>query len=382
MADINSILFETISGISIIKSFLMEGREKEKFNSHNYKFYKVNLKSVKRILAISPMTEFVGLICCAFVLWIGGRQVVNGALSPGAFITFLAALLATIKPVKQLSRVHTINQQALAAVKRIFEILDKPVSVAEAPQALSLPSLKDKIIFDHIWFGYETKNILKDINIEVKKGEVLAIVGPSGAGKTTLVNLLLRFYDPTRGQIKIDGLDIRQVKISDLRQQIGLVSQETFLFNDTVASNVGYGCLSATGDEIKKAAIAARADGFIMRLPQGYNTIVGDRGFRLSGGEKQRLAIARAILKNPPILILDEATSQLDSAQEILVQEAIEQLMKGRTVLVIAHRLSTIRYAHKIIVLEKGKIAQSGSHEELMASGGLYKKLYEMQFRE
>lgn len=382
MADINSSLFETISGITIIKSFLTEQREKNKFAKYNYQFYKMALKTVKRVLIISPMTEFVGLICAAAVLWVGGRQVVSGALSPGAFITFLAGLLSIIKPVKKLSRVHTVNQQALAACKRIFEILDKPVSVAEAANPLELPALKEKIVFDHIWFGYEEKDILTDINTEVKKGEVLAIVGPSGVGKSTLANLLLRFYDPKKGQIKIDNLDIKQAKLADLRRQIGLVSQDTFLFNDTVAYNIGYGMPEASIEKIKKAAQAARADNFITKLPQGYDTVIGDRGFRLSGGEKQRLAIARAILKNPPILILDEATSQLDTQQEVLVQEAIEQLMKGRTVLVIAHRLSTIRYASKIIVLDKGKIVQSGRHEELISAEGLYKRLYEMQFRE
>lgn len=382
MADINSTLFETISGISIIKSFLTEEKEKAKFAKQNQQFYKVVLKTIKRVLAISPVTEFIGLVCCAVVLWIGGRQVIEGGLSPGAFVTFLAGLLSLIKPVKKLSRVHMVNQQGLAAAKRMFEILDKTSSVSQVANPIDLPDFREKIVFEKVFFGYEEDYILKDINIEVKKGELLAIVGQSGVGKTTVVNLLLRFYDPQKGQIKIDGVDIKQVKLDCLRRQIGLVTQDTFLFNDTAALNITYGSPSASSDEVKKAAIAARADDFIIKLPQGYDTVIGDRGFRLSGGEKQRLAIARAILKNPPILILDEATSQLDTAQEILVQEAIEQLMKGRTVLVIAHRLSTVRYANKIIVLEEGKIVQSGSHDELMAAGGLYKKLYDMQFRE
>ncbi len=382
IADINSTLFETLSGVRIVKAFSMEDYEVGKFEKQNQNFYKIMMKMVKRSLVLGPITEFIGSLGGIVVFVLGGREVIEGRLSFGVFGLFIAALLSLIKPFKKLSGVHIINQQALAAARRIFEVLDIKPSVAEKPGASILPMIRDKVTFERVWFRYEDQDVLKDINLEVKVGEVVAFVGPSGVGKTTLVNLIPRFYDPTNGCVKIDGRDIREVTFKSLREQIGIVTQETILFNDTVRTNIAYGKPEAKDDETERSAQIANAHNFIMNMPKGYETIIGDRGFRLSGGEKQRLAIARAVLKNPPILILDEATSQLDTESERLVQEAIDRLMKGRTVFVIAHRLSTVRGATKIVLLDKGEVVEIGNHEELMKRGGLYKRLYEMQFKE
>lgn len=381
MADLNSTLYETISGSGIVKAFGMEDYEMQKFQRQNQGYYKIIMKSVKRIIGISPFTEFIGVTCAVVVLWFGGRQVISGALSAGAFIAFLAALLSMIKPFKRLSRVHSINQGALAAASRIFEILDEEETIKDAAGAVTLNQLEDGVKFEKVFFGYDSKQILEDINVDVKKGQILAIVGASGVGKTSLVNLVPRFYDPTGGKVTIDGKDIKECTVDSLRDKIGLVTQDTFLFNDTVKANISYGHLQAGMDKIAEAAKAANAHDFINKMPKGYDTVIGERGFKLSGGERQRLALARALLKDPPILILDEATSQLDTESERLVQEAIDRLMANRTVLVIAHRLSTVRHADKIIALDKGRIAESGSHEELMAKNGLYRKLYDLQFR-
>jgi subfamily B ATP-binding cassette protein MsbA len=382
IADINSTLFETISGVRIVKAFSMEDYEVGKFERQNQNFYKIMMKINIRSLLLGPVTEFIGTLGGIVVFVLGGREVIAGRLSFGVFGLFIGALLSLIRPFKKLSRVHIINQQALAAARRIFEVLDIKPSVAEKPGASILPMIRDKVIFEKVWFRYEDQNVLKDINLEVGVGEVVAFVGPSGVGKTTLVNLIPRFYDPTSGCVKIDGQDIREVSFKSLREQIGIVTQETILFNDTVRTNIAYGKPEAKDDEIERSARIANAHQFIMNMPKGYETIIGDRGFRLSGGEKQRLAIARAVLKNPPILILDEATSQLDTESERLVQEAIDRLMKGRTVFVIAHRLSTIRGATKIVLLDKGEVIEVGNHEELIKRGGLYKRLYQMQFKE
>lgn len=384
LADINTTIFEAITGISIVNAFSMQEYELNRMKDQNSQYYKIVMKSVRRNIAVNPMVEFIALMCIAIVLWVGGRGVVAKNLSPGAFIAFIAALVSLLKPFKKLSKVHTINQQALAAASRVFEILNAKPKVADKETGASeLQDFKNEIAYEKVYFKYENnENVLKNVNMNIKKGEVAAFVGPSGVGKTTLVNLLPRFYDPQEGAVKIDGVDIRNVTLKSLRGHIGIVTQDAILFNDTVAQNIAYGRdVKANMDVVIKAAKASNSHNFIMDMPKGYETVIGERGFRLSGGEKQRLCIARAIFKNPPILILDEATSQLDTESELLVQEAIDHLMAGRTVLVIAHRLSTIKHASRIYVLSEGQIAESGSHEELMVTSGLYNRLYNLQFK-
>jgi subfamily B ATP-binding cassette protein MsbA len=383
-ADVNSTLYEGLSGIRIVKIFLMERYEVNRFARVNQGYYKISMKSTKRMLAIGPITEFVGVIAIMLVLYVGGRQIIQEQLSFGMFAAFMGAMCQCIQPVKRLSNINAMIQQASAAATRIFEILDAPVDIRDKEGAEDLTGVKKTIRFENVNFKYsgEKEDVLKKINLEVPAGAVLAIVGPSGVGKTTLINLIGRFYDVTGGAIRIDGHDVRDIRLRSLRGKIGIVTQETFLFNDTVRANIAYGNIQAPEEAVVEAARAALADEFIQMLPQGYDTVIGDRGFRLSGGERQRLAIARALLKNPPILILDEATSQLDSQSEMLVQQAFDRLMRGRTVFVIAHRLSTVKHASKIVVLEEGKIVESGTHDELMNAGGLYKKLYLLQFRD
>ena len=382
-ASITSLLLEAISGIQIVKAFTMENVESEKFRKENHKFYRISMKSVKRMNAVRSVTELASVVAVAVVLWLGGREVIHGDLSPGAFIAFFAALFSLIKPIKKLSRIHVLNQQALAAGDRIFQILDQTASVTECQDVKMLKPFKDKIIFENVCFHYDGVNpVLENISLKAKKGEIIAIVGPSGAGKSTLVSLVPRFYDPVKGKVLIDGSDIKTVTLKSLRQQIGLVAQETVLFNDTIMENIRYGRQDASRDEITEVAKAANAHDFIINLPKGYDTIIGDRGHNISGGERQRLSIARALLKNPPILILDEATSQLDTESETLVQAALDKLMKNRTVFVIAHRLSTVRQADRIVVLEDGRIEGIGMHDQLIESDGLYKKLYDLQFKD
>ncbi|MBP7217182.1 MAG: ABC transporter ATP-binding protein [Candidatus Omnitrophica bacterium] len=379
MADINSLLYETILGARIVKAFNMEQEEIKKFQEINQAYYKISMKSIKRTQFIGPITEFMGSIAGVFVFYWGGRQVISGSLSFGVFALFLGSLFSLIRPFKKLSQVNSINQQALAANARIYEVLDTPVSVDEKRGAKELPSFKERILFEDVWFKYGNQEVLKGITLEVKKGQMVAIVGPSGVGKSTLLDLIPRFYDVAKGRVLIDSWDVRDVTLTSLRQQIGIVSQETILFNDTIRGNIAYGRHDVSLDEIQRAAQKAYAHDFIIALPQGYDTIIGDRGVKLSGGERQRIAIARALLKNPPILILDEATSQLDTESERIVQEALDRLIEGRTVLVIAHRLSTVKNAHRIVVLDKGKIAEQGSHSELLAKEGLFRRLNQMQ---
>jgi len=379
IADITSVLYETILGVRVVKAFNTESHEQAKFDKANHEYYKLSMKATKRMLALSPGTELIGIIAGVLVLSWQGKSVIEGKLSFGALAVSLAALLSMLRPFKKLSQVNAIIQQAIAGSRRIYDVLDSVPTVAEKKEPLELDGFKKSIVFEGVWFNYVNNMVLKGIDLEVRQGEVLAIVGPSGAGKTTLLDMVPRFYDPAKGRILIDGKDLRDVSFKSLRRNIGIVTQETILFNDTIKGNIAYGLANARQEDIETAAKQAYVHEVIQHLPKGYDTFIGDRGVKLSGGERQRLAIARALLKNAPILILDEATSQLDTESERLVQEALNKLMQGRTVLVIAHRLSTIRHANRIVVLDAGKIIEQGNHEELLSHNGLYSKLYQNQ---
>ncbi|MFA5005132.1 MAG: ABC transporter ATP-binding protein [Candidatus Omnitrophota bacterium] len=379
MADTNSLLYETIMGARVVKAFNMEDSEINKFNKVNSDYYKISMKTIKRTLLLNPSTEFLGCVAGVLVFFWGGKEVIAGTLSFGVFGLFLGSLLSLIRPFKKLSQVNALNQQAMAASERIHEVLETVPSVKDLPQALRLTGFKNSIQFNNIHFRYADNEILKGINIKVEYGQMVAIVGPSGSGKSTLVDLIPRFYDPQQGVILIDGVDIKNFQLKSLRNQIGIVNQETILFNDTIKANIAYGKPDAPLEEIIAAAKKASAHDFIQHCPEGYDTIIGDRGVKISGGERQRIAIARALLKNPPILILDEATSQLDSTSERLVQAALDSLVEGRTTVTIAHRLSTVRNANRIVVLDKGLIVEEGTHSQLLEKEGLYKRLYQAQ---
>jgi subfamily B ATP-binding cassette protein MsbA len=382
MANLSTILLETLTGARIVKAFNMEDHERRRFAKENRRLFGILIKSV-RVKAIShPLMEFLGGVGIAFIVFYGGYNVIQGGATPGTFFSFLAALLMLYEPVKRLSGVNNTVQQGLAAAARIFEVLDAVPEIQSKPEAKALPSVSRGIEYEDVSFKYEEDWVLKNINLRIRVGEMVAFVGSSGGGKTTLVNLLPRFYDVTAGKIAIDGVDIRDYRLESLRHRVGIVTQQTILFNDTVRNNIAYGNIDQPFEEIVKAAEAAYAQGFIQNLPQGYDTIIGEQGVKLSGGERQRISIARALLKNAPILILDEATSSLDSESEIEVQKALEYLMEGRTTLVIAHRLSTIRKANRIMVLSNGEIVEEGTHEELLARDGEYKKLYLLQFQD
>ncbi len=388
MADITVVLQETISNVKVVKAFAMEEFENRKFRKETRSYFKTVLH-ITRIRNLSgPTTELLSVIASAAIIWYGGRQVlVTGEMRASEFLGFLFAIFQLMPPVKELSSVHNRMQEFAAAGRRIFEILDMKPEIRNAPDAGPLAGIVNGIEFRDVCFGYtsqenEARQVLSHVSVNVKKGEVVAIVGPSGGGKTTMVDLIPRFYDPTGGAVLIDGVDLRKLDVRSLREQIGIVTQETILFNDSVRNNIAYGISGCPEDKIRAAAAAANALSFIDAMPNGFDTMIGDRGVKLSGGQRQRLSIARALLKNPPIMILDEATSALDSESEILVQEAIERLMQNRTSFVIAHRLSTIRNADRILVLEKGGIVQEGRHVELMKqTNGLYRKLHDMQFQ-
>jgi len=382
MGVMTSVLQETISGIRVVKAFVMEKFEIKKFADTTRDYFKTMVRLTRIGSLGPPLTEVMGVFAAVLLLWFAGKEILTGTLDPGRFFLFLFAMLSLMQPIRSISHLNIDIQQGLAAAKRIFEVLDTQPKIKNYPDSIKKESLEKNVTFQNVGFSYDgNKEVLSNISFEVNAGEVVALVGPSGAGKSTLMDLLPRFYDPTSGDIKIDGIDLKKIDLGSLRGLMGIVTQETILFNDTVWNNIAYGYEQASEDRVYDAARAANAHDFIMAMPQEYQTIIGDRGVKLSGGEKQRLAIARALFKNPPILIFDEATSSLDSESEALVQEAIDRLMKERTVFVIAHRLSTIQNVDKIVVLDHGKIVQVGNHKSLMEEEGIYKRLYHMQFK-
>lgn len=383
MAQIYNLLHETITGNKIVKAFTMEKFEIKKFSQATLSYFKTSLKLAMTGSLTSPFMEVLGGVVAAFVLVLGATKIVQGHISPGDFVSFVVAIFYSYTPIKRLSRANNSIQQGVACYERIQEILNSKSQIVEHPKAYPLPPVKGSVKFENVSFGYnEMMPVLQEVSFEVMPNETVALVGLSGAGKTTIINLLSRFYDSTSGKITIDGIDIREVSLSSLRSQIGLVTQELILFNDTVRNNIAYGLEEISLDKIKEAAKAAKAHDFITKLPKEYETIIGEKGTLLSSGQRQRLAIARALLKNPPILILDEATSALDSESERLIQIAMVNLMKNRTTFVIAHRLSTVRRVDKIFVLDKGAITEIGTHKELCSKDGVYKKLYDLQFLE
>ncbi len=383
LGEINTVCQETFGGISIVKAFNMEHFEAEKFRRANNKYYKYIVRTVRAEALSTPLMEFIGAILAAIILWLGGKWVIAGAITTGTFWAFIGALFMMYSPFKKVGMVNYAIQRALAAAARIFEVMDTEPTIVDAPDAVDIEPIKRSIEFRDVYFKYEkdTEWILAGFNLEIEKGETLAIVGLSGVGKTTLANLIPRFYDVTKGAILIDGIDIRRATTRSLREQIGIVSQHTILFNDTIRNNIAYGKRDVSEEKVIDAARKAYAHDFITEFPRGYDTIIGEGGLKLSGGQRQRISIARAIFKDPPILILDEATSSLDTESELIVQQAIINLVKNRTTIVIAHRLSTISNADRIIVIDGGKIAEQGTHEELMRQGRLYKKLHDMQFK-
>lgn len=381
-ADITSVLQESVASARVIKSFVREDYEVDRFDVENRANFRANMKNAQLMATLTPVVELVATIGVTMIIWYGGNNVINGTITAGSLVAFLTYAVNISNPIKRLTRVIGNIQKALAAAQRVFMIIDMPEEIAESRDAKQLPEVSGKVEFQNVSFAYDDKgNVITDLSFSVKPGEVIAIVGPSGAGKSTIANLLPRFYDVNKGDIKIDGHSVREVTLDSLREQVGIVPQETMLFNGSVYNNILYGRLDATKEEIEAAAKAANAHDFIMQLTDGYETKLGDRGVNLSGGQRQRIAIARAILKNPRILILDEATSALDTESERVVQEALDRLMVGRTSFVIAHRLSTVKNADKILVLEKGNLVESGTHDELLALDGLYAHLYKIQYR-
>lgn len=382
MGELTSVLEQSFSGIKVIKSFSAEEREDKSFQEANQSYYNFLRKIFKYDSGSSPIIEVLSSFGVAAVLWYGLDRALSGAMSQGELFSVLAAILLMYAPLKRLTRVNNQIQQAIAAAERVFTILDEPNDVENRKNALAVDRLQGHVAFNNVTFAYENEAVLKNFNLQVAPGEVVALVGPSGAGKSTLVGLLSRFYDPISGEIMVDGHDLRALTQESLRNNLALVDQETFLFNDTIMANIRYGSPNATNEQVEEAARLAFAEEFIKLLPDGYETDIGNRGLNISGGQRQRICIARAILKDAPLLLLDEATSALDTESEAKVQMALSNLMKGRTTLVIAHRLSTIMHADKIVVMDKGEICQVGTHQELLNAGGLYRKLYDIQFKD
>ena len=383
VAEITSLLQESISAIRVVKSFVRESYEIKRFEEQNWRNFQAAMKNVKLSSLLTPTVEFLAAIAVTFIVWFGGYEVVNEVITAGELVAFLTYAVNLANPVKRLSRVYAAIQKAMAAADRVFAVMDLNEKITDVPGAKPLPPIKGKVEFKDITFSYkEGQPALQHISLKAEPGQMIALVGPSGSGKSTIANLIPRFYDVDSGVITIDYHDIRQVTADSLREQIGLVPQETMLFSTSVMENIRYGRLEATDEEVIEAAKAANAEEFIKELPEGYDTKLGERGLNLSGGQRQRLAIARAILKNPRVLILDEATSALDTESEKIVQDALDNLMVGRTSFVIAHRLSTIFNADQIFVVENGHLREHGTHEELLAAGGLYSNLYNIQFRQ
>jgi subfamily B ATP-binding cassette protein MsbA len=380
VADMNAFLHETLSGNKIVKAFGMEAHEKERFTAKTRKIFRLEMKEARVKALSSPLMEFLGALGGAFIIGYGGFEVIAGKYTTGTFMAFLVSVLMMYHPLKKISRLNIALQRGLAAVDRIFDILERQSDMVEINDPKPLKTQPHRVTFDSVYFRYDDDMVLRNINLDVEPGEILALVGASGGGKTSMVNLIPRFYDPTRGTIYIDGIDIRHTSIAALRSQIAIVTQEPILFNDSVRYNIAYGNAEAGISDIKKAADAAYARDFIEGFPDGFETVIGELGGRLSGGQRQRICIARALLKNAPILILDEATSSLDSESESLVRKALDNLMQGRTTFVIAHRLSTINHAQRIVVIVDGQIVEEGEHETLLARKGEYFKLYNMQF--
>jgi subfamily B ATP-binding cassette protein MsbA len=383
MADVTSVLEETINNMRIVKAFSMEAFETRKFFGATLEFFRSLLRMTRIRHLASPINDILATLAGVIILLFAGSRILagTGELDAGDFMTFILAMFSMIKPAKSLSQIHIKLQEGLAAAERIFGVIDAPEKIKDRPSAVTVDSFRNSIRYDNVSFAYDGKEmVLKDIDFVVKFGEVVAVVGPSGAGKSTLFDLLPRFYDPQQGHILIDGTDVRDMTLASLRGLMGIVTQETYLFNDTIFNNIAYGMNGVAADRVRRAAEMANADEFISVFKDGYQTPVGNRGVMLSGGQRQRLAIARALLKDPQILIFDEATSSLDTESELLVQEAIDRLMTDRTTLVIAHRLSTIKNADRILVLNEGRIVEAGAHATLMANGGLYRRLYDMQF--
>lgn len=380
IGDISSIIQQIFSGIKVVKAFGLEQSELARFETNNRDYYGYVCRSIKYESMSSPVMEMITSLGIAAVIWFGGNQVLRGEMSAPEFFSFITAMALVYTPVKRLIGSYNTIQRSLGAAERVFELIDEKPEIIDSPSAVSVENVKGEVELCDVSFCYDNEYVLKNINLKTKKGDVIAFVGPSGGGKTTLASLIPRFYDVTSGAVLIDGMDVRKLKVKSLLRQIALVDQETILFNDSIRNNIRFGKPDATDEEVEEAAMAAFAHDFISQIPDGYDTVIGDRGVRLSGGQRQRICIARAILKDAPILILDEATSALDTESEQMVQNALNNLMSNRTTFVIAHRLSTILHADRIIVIDRGEIKETGTHQELLEQGGLYRKLYEMQF--